>query len=302
MSKKDYYSVLGVERSASEADIKKAYKKLARQYHPDLNQNNPEAEKKFKDISEAYAVLGDKEKRAKYDRFGSGSFGDDFSRAWDQARQRGGSGGGGFDFGGMGDHGFRVNLDDILGDIFSGAFKGARRSHPQKQDFEMQLPLSFVESVNGVRKGINIHGSVIDVQVPAGVETGSKVRVSGKGKHGGDLYLNCEVQPHPYFKREGRQILLKLPVSLKEAIEGAKVPVPTIDGMVDLKIPSGASSGQKMKLKGKGVKDARSASRGDQIVELQVKIPSLDDAEKSKLLKALEGLPEDPSLRKNLSL
>lgn len=298
MAGKDYYATLGLKKGASEADIKKAYKKLARQYHPDLNPNNPQAEHKFKEISEAYAVLGDKEKRAKYDRFGAGHFGDDFAKAWEQAR-RGGGGAGGFDFGRMGEHGFRVNLDDILGDIFSGAFGGARRSHPRKQDLEMKLPLSFVEAASGAKKSINLQGSIIDVQIPSGVESGSKIRVSGKGQNGGDLYLVCEVQPHSYFSRQGLNVHLDLPISLREALEGSVVPVPTVSGMVDLKIPAGSSSGQKMKLKGKGIRDPKSGSSGDQIVSLQVKLPQLKDKERSALLSALEGVPDDPNLRKN---
>ncbi len=259
MASKDYYQILGLSKGASEPEIKKAYKKLARQYHPDLNPNNAEAEKKFKEISEAYAVLSDPDKRSKYDRFGSGNFGDDFSRAWSSAHA-----GGGFDPGRMQDFGF--NLDDILGDIFKGAFGGARRSHPRKKDAQLDLPLTFLEAMQGTKKSISINGSIIDVKIPAGVDNGAKIRVSGKGENGGDLYLNCSVMPHPFFRRNLLQIEMDLPISLKEALEGATVAVPTINGMVDLKIPAGASSGQRMKLKGMGVQDPKTGGKGDQIV------------------------------------
>ena len=292
---KDYYQTLGVAKGASEAEIKKAYKKLARENHPDLNPNNPAAEKRFKEISEAYAVLSDSEKRAKYDRFGSGEFGDAFSQAWGRAHQ-----GGGFDPSQMHDFGF--NLDDILGDIFKGAFRGARRSHPQPRDLEMELPLSFLEAVNGTQKGISLDGSVIDVRIPSGVENNAKIRIAGKGQNGGDLYLITKVMPHPFFRRVGDQIEVDLPISLKEALAGATVPVPTIDGAVDLKIPAGSSSGQKMKLKGKGVIDPRSKSRGDQIVTLQVTVPKLNDRERQAVLDALSQVKEDSDLRAKLKV
>lgn len=290
MAAKDYYKILGLSKGASEADIKKAYKKLARQYHPDLNPNNAEAEKKFKEISEAYAVLSDSEKRAKYDRFGSGDFGDAFSQAWSNARS-----GGGFDPGRMQDFGF--NMDDILGDIFKGAFSGARRSHPRPKDLELEVPLSFIESVQGAQKAISINGKIIDVRIPAGVDEGARVRVAGKGENGGDLYLVCRVQSHPHFKRHGLQIEMTLPITLKEALSGAKVPVPTITGMVDLKIPSGATSGQKLKLKGKGIQDPKSKEVGDQIVELQIHLPKWSEQDKEKLLGFLEKLPDEGNPR-----
>jgi len=297
-SNKNYYDILGVSKGASEAEIKKAYKKLARQYHPDLNPNNKEAETKFKDISEAYAVLSDTDKRAKYDRFGSGSFGNDFEKAWGQSWSNQG-----FDPNRMGSFGF--DLGDILGDILmGGAFGGAgrkggpkagRRSPPQ--DVELEMPLTFLEAVEGAQKGIRLESGTIDVRIPAGVETGSKIRVPGKGRNGGDLFLLCRVEPHLFFKRVGENIELNLPISLKESLEGASVAVPTIKGTVDLKIPAGASSGLKMKLKGKGIENPKTKSRGDQIVTVQVVVPKLNDELRQELLKTLRKAPEDSDLR-----
>lgn len=297
-SRKNYYDLLGVSKTASIDEIKKAYKKLARQYHPDLNPNNKEAESKFKEISEAYAILSDPEKRSKYDRFGSGSFGEDFDRAWQQSRSQGG-----FDFHQMGDMGF--DLGDILGDLFMGGAFGSRargrgaRAHPQ--NIETELPLSFIESVLGAKKTVRVGNSVIDVNIPRGVETGSKVRVAGKGQAGGDLFLVCRVEGHPFFKRTGEDIELQLPITLKEALKGAKIEVPTIHGPVDLKVPEGVSSGTRMKLKGRGVDSQLSKKVGDQYVTLQVVFPKLSGEEKDSLLKLVKDWP-DQDVRASLKL
>lgn len=300
MASKDYYQILGVSKDASIDDIKKAYKKLARQHHPDLNPDNAEAEKKFKEISEAYAVLGDKEKRSKFDRFGSGGMHGDWEKAWEQARRSGGGRAGGYDFNQMGDFGFNINLDDILGDIFTGGFRGARRSHPKPQNLEMELPLSFSESVRGTRKGIQLNGAAIDVTIPPGVETGSKIRVAKKGNNGGDLFLICKVANQAGVVRRGNNLEMDLPVSLKEAIEGSSVEVPTLSGHVDLKIPEGASSGQRLKLKGKGIPNPKGGDAGDLIVRLQVMLPKLDKSQTKALLKTLKDAPEVENLRSGL--
>ena len=299
---KNYYEVLGVAKTADLQEIKRAYKKLARQYHPDLNPNNKDAEAKFKEISEAYAVLSDTTKRAQYDRFGSGNFGNDFERAWGQSKTQGG----GFDPNKMGDFGF--DLGDIFGDILMGGAFGSSRSGRNRsrgappQDAEMELPLSFLESIEGAKKSLKVGSSLIDVKIPKGVETGSKIRVAGQGQNGGDLYLIIRVQSHAFFKRQGLNVELSLPISLKEAIAGASVAVPTVSGAVDLKVPAGASSGMKLKLKGKGLEDSKSKERGDQIVTLQVVLPKFSDSDRKKVLDALSSIPEDPSVRSSLSL
>ncbi|MBN8554931.1 MAG: J domain-containing protein [Deltaproteobacteria bacterium] len=304
-SQKNYYDTLGVSKTASVEEIKKSYKKLARQYHPDLNPNNKEAESKFKEISEAYAVLSDADKRAKYDRFGSGNFGSDFDRAWQQSHSNQG-----FNYEQMGDFGF--DIGDILGDIFGGrggrgfgggsGGRGRGRARAQAEDLEMELPLSFLESVRGAKRALNIGDAVIDVNIPKGVETKSKIRVAGKGRNGGDIYLIAKVEEHPFFKRLGSNIEVTIPISLKEALEGATIEVPTISGQVDLKIPAGSTSGMKMKLKGRGIENSKAKTSGDQIITLQVVVPKLTPEVREEIVKALSKVPSDNALRAHLAI
>lgn len=299
MSRKDYYEILGVSKSADDAEIKKAYKKLARQYHPDLNPDNAEAEKRFKEISEAYAVLSDRQKRQQYDRFGSGGMGADWEAAWERARA-GHQQGRGYDFSGTGFGGFGGKLDDILSEIFAGSFGGARRAHPTPQNLEMELPLPFIEAIKGTRKGIRLNNAQLEVNIPAGVETGSRIRVAGKGNNGGDLFLIIKVQDHAHFVRRGLDLEMTLPISLHEALLGESIEVSTLEGPVDLKLPCPASSGQKLKLKGKGIKDPKSNRRGDLFVKLQVMIPEMQDSARQEILKILETVEQPHGLRDQL--
>lgn len=286
-SKKNYYEILGVSKTSDIAEIKRAYKKLARQYHPDLNPNNSEAEQKFKEISEAYAVLSDSEKRSKYDSYGSNPFGADFDRAWKSSRTNEG-----YDFSHMGDFGF--DLGDILGDIMMGGAFGSR-GQPRKKDLEMELHLNFLESLQGVKKSVSLGSSIVDVSIPQGVETGSKIRLPRKGQNGGDLYLVCQVDSHPFFKRIGDDLELVVPITLKEAMSGGKIPVPTPTGVVDLKIPENISSGLRMKLKGKGVHNATKKKTGDLFVVMQIHMPELSSSHKAQILEILESVKQlDP--------
>jgi molecular chaperone DnaJ len=300
----DYYAELGVSKTASKEEISKAFKKLARQYHPDVNPGNSEAEEKFKKISEAYQVLSDEKKRKEYDRFG-------------------GSGFGGFDPGGFGgDGGYNVrystgginmdDLGDIFGDIFGGAsgggfgFKSARSSgrgyqSPKKgQDLFFSISLDFLDAVNGAEKKIRLsNGSVIKVKIPAGVHEGGKIRIPGKGEPGimggapGDLLIEPSIKSHPYFRRKDNDIEMDLPITLTEAIEGAKVKVPTIHGDVDLKIPANSQSGKRMRLKEKGI--IKKNAKGDHYIILQVIIPqNLDRKSRKELLELLKDKESDP--------
>jgi curved DNA-binding protein len=310
---KDYYKILGLNRRASQDDIRKAFKKLARQYHPDVNQGNKGAEEKFKNISEAYDVLSDPKKKKAYDQFGSANFngfpgGGGYSRSYsyNPFEQQGGGQGFNFDFG---------DLGDIFGDIFgsSGAPRGRQRGF--RQDFGRQRPtptkgrdmsfkvdLEFLDAIKGCEKAIRLsNGVTFKVKIPSGVKEGSRIRLAGKGEPGiqggeaGDLYIEPQIKPHPYFRREGQDVELTLPLTILEAIEGTKLSLPTIDGRVDLKIPAGVQSGQKLRLKGRGVIDTKTKKRGDQYVVIQIKIPpKIDSGTKKALIELFQGKTGNP--------
>ena len=313
---KDYYSTLGVPRSSSKSDISKAFKKLARKYHPDVNPGDKKAEEKFKDISEAYEVLSNKDKRKKYDTYGSVDFegfpggGKSYSYTYNPF-ERGGQAkyGGGFDMN---------DLNDIFGDLFGsvgGAGKkkqrrsygrvygpGFQESAVKGKDLHFSIELDFLDALKGCEKKIRLsNGANFKVKIPAGVSGGSKIRLAGKGEPGinggsaGDLFIEPKIKAHSFFRRKGHDIELDLPLTLSEALEGAKIKVPTIDGSVEMKIPAGSQSGQKMRLKGKGVKDLKTKKKGDQYVVLQVKIPDkMDSKLKDKILENLKGKEKDP--------
>ncbi|MFV0625743.1 MAG: DnaJ C-terminal domain-containing protein [Alphaproteobacteria bacterium] len=294
----DLYSILGVSKSATEAELKSAFRKLARKYHPDVNKDNPDAEKKFKEINGAYDILGDKEKRKKYDNkeidsegkptgFGAGFGGQGFGGGYQQY----GSGAEGFDFS-------SIFGDDIFSQFSNGGFQGfsgnTRRKAQKGQDISYNMKISFLDAANGDEKTVNINGKNINVKIPAGTVDGQTLRLKGLGQDGynggtkGDVLITINVEKSPYFTLDGNNILLELPISLKEAILGAKITIPTISGKVAVNIPPYASSGEKLRLKGKGIHTK--SSTGDQIISLKIISPK----EKSKELeKALTAMPDE---------
>ena len=355
MSKRDYYDVLGVSKTSTADEIKKAYRKLARQYHPDVNKDNPDASEKFKECSEAYSVLSDEEKRAQYDQYGHAAF-----------ENGGGPGAGGFS--GFGNAG---GMEDIFDMFFGGQGRGGfggRRSKnaPQRgADLRLDLEISFEEAAFGVEKEVRLnreetcdscqgsgaepgsevevcpecHGSgevqftqntmfgqmmnvrpcprcngqgkvikkpcrkcggngrfkkdkKLTVKIPAGVDTDSRLRVTGEGEAGlrgggkGDLYVYLYVKPHKFFERDGTTVLCEIPINIVQATLGAEIKVPTLDGQIVMKVPEGTQPGKVLRLKGKGIASLRNGERGDQLVKVKVVIPTkLNDKQKDALKK-----------------
>ncbi|MFP5329387.1 MAG: DnaJ C-terminal domain-containing protein [Alphaproteobacteria bacterium] len=309
----DLYQRLGLKRGASEAEIKKAYRSLAKQLHPDRNKDNPDAAKRFAEVTHAYDLLSDKNKRAQYDRgeidedgnpkmpFGAG-FG---------ARPGGRSGfGAGAGGAGAGFEGFETNFGDAadLSDLFEGLFgatAGARsgrggfggfrqRAQPPRKgaDVAYRLKVSFTDAATLAPQRITLaDGKTIDLKLPKGVTDGTRIRLAGKGQPGpggnGDAIVTIAIAPHPFFTREGNNIRLRLPVTLKEAVLGAKVKVPTPEGPVMMTIPKGSSSGRVMRLKGRGF-TAKNGARGDQLVTIEVDVPA-GDAELEAFVERWQG-------------
>lgn len=385
MAGKDLYSALGVKRDASTNDIKKAYRKLARKYHPDVNPGNKEAEEKFKEISEAHDVLSDSKKRKIYDEFGEeglkAGFDPEQARQYRQWQQTGGFGAGpggfGYSTGFSSDpRGFKYSgFDDIFSDLFGGAGASTRTGPTKGRDVESTLEVDFLTAIKGgttrvtlqsnrpcgscggtgrisssgdpVCKACNGTGQTrvaqgpfnfsqacaecggtgrvgspcgacrgsgvvtgtetIDVTIPAGVKDGSRIRLAGKGESGtggappGDLFIVTRVRPHRLFTRDGDSLNVEVPISVSEAMNGGELSVPTPSGNVQLKIPKGTRSGQKLRLKGKGVPNLKTKVPGDMFVTVRVQIPSTDDPEALAAAKTLDRF-YDGDLRRDLHL
>ena len=360
--KRDYYEVLGVERNATDQDIKRAYRRLAKKYHPDVNPGDKEAEAKFKEASEAYAVLSDEEKRAKYDQFGHSAF------------EGAGGGDGGFGgFGGFGDMG--DIFGDIFGDLFGGGSGRRTKNGPTRgQDVQSSLDITFTEAAFGCKKNVelwvfdncdqcngtgakagtkpetcpNCHGSgqmrvqqqtmfgamtsvrtcstcggtgkiikekctrcngggrikvkkTFEVNIPAGIDTGQSIRMSGKGEPGaqggpnGDLFITVTIRPHPFFSRQGYDVYCSVPISFAQAALGDELEIPTIDGKAQYTIEEGTQTGTRFRLRGKGIPYLRNSNqRGDQYVTVNVEVPKkLNDKQKELLRHFASDMGED---------
>lgn len=299
--KRDYYDVLGVSRTASPEEIKNAYRRLARKYHPDVNKEE-DAEAKFREATEAYDVLSDSEKKKQYDRFGHAAFGG--------GPRPGGGGGFAGEAGFGGGQRVNINFEDIFGggsgfmsmgleeilDALGGQVGGRRRRHPGSRrraaaprghNLEHGVMLDFMEAITGTERSVVIQEKdpqggaptrqTISVKIPPGVRDGQKIRVREKGEVGpggrGDLIIHCRVKKHLYFRREGDDIHIDIPVSIVEASLGGKVDVPTVDGMTTVTIPPGVAGGRTLRLKGKGISNGKGGDRGDQYVHLLVTPP-----------------------------
>ncbi|MBU7583338.1 MAG: DnaJ domain-containing protein [Nostoc sp. TH1S01] len=299
---KDYYSLLGVSKTASPEEIKQAFRKLARKFHPDVNPGNKQAEARFKEVNEAYEVLSDPDKRKKYDQFG---------QYWKQVGEGFPGGGAGVDMGGF-DFSQYGSFDEFINELL-GRFGGAPGPRPTgrqnysyrtstgrpgsgfggfndfgfqdmgagagaAQDTEATITLSFSEAFAGVQKRFNLGSETIDVRIPAGAKPGSRLRVRGKGQinpmtqQRGDLYLKVELQPHSFFQIEGDNLVCEVPITPDEATLGASIDVPTPDGNVNVKLPAGVRSGQSLRLRGKGWPLPK-GGRGDQLVKVAIAPP-----------------------------
>jgi molecular chaperone DnaJ len=293
MARKDYYEILGVKKTATEEEIKKAYRSLAKKYHPDKNKGNKDAENKFKEISEAYAVLSDKEKREQYDRLGSEAFGPGGANPF-----------AGFDFsqfmggGGAGARGRRggtrsrtVDFTDIFGDLFGGG--GGFEAPPQRGgDIEAETTISFRDAILGTTIELRYEdGSTVKVKIPEGVANGQRLRIRGKGQQGsggtGDLNLLVHVKPHPFFERRGDDIHIELPITIGEAVRGAEIDVPTIHGPVRARIPAGTQGGQTFRLTGKGVK--KKTKSGDHYYKVVITVPRSLPSEAMDAIQKIES-------------
>jgi DnaJ-class molecular chaperone len=305
---RDYYEVLGVKRDASDAEIKSAYRKLARKYHPDRNPGDKQAEENFKEVQTAYDILSDKEKRARYDRFGFAGENGGFGGAGGGGPFRWGAGAGpggvnveGMDpaaaeellrgiFGGMGG-----GAEDMggLGGIFARAARGggARTRRPRAQEApeaEHEVTIPFQTAAQGGSIELSINGQQGSVRIPAGVEDGQVMRIPAPG--GGRVHLKLRVEPHPYFKREGKNVILEVPLSLPEVVLGTKVDVPTLAGeRLTVKVPPGTSSGSRLRLRGRGI------DGGDQFIEVKVVVPAPRDERSRELIEEFGRLnPQSP--------
>jgi DnaJ-class molecular chaperone len=319
--KKDLYGVLGVSRDADEDTIRKAYRQLARRHHPDVNPGDKEAEEAFKAISEAYAVLSDAERRRNYDEFGEISLegGFDAEKAR-QAREsfgrRFGAGGRGGGFSSRGGETFHFDdLEGLFSDLFARGGRGGAPRGRRGADQEAEIELDFVDAVRGGEHRLSFarptadggaHRETLTVRIPPGVADGGRIRLRGKGSEGlgsggpGDLYARIRIRPHAFFRREGRDLYLDLPVSVREATLGAKVQVPTLDARVTLTIPPGTDSGSRLRLRGKGVPSPSGGAPGDLYVVVQIRVPrDLPPEVAEKLEELAEYEPAD--LRKELS-
>ncbi|XAS74763.1 DnaJ C-terminal domain-containing protein [Micrococcaceae bacterium Sec5.1] len=311
---KDFYAILGVAKDASDADIKKAYRKLAREHHPDTNSGNAAAEKKFKDISEAYSVLSNPEDRQQYDAI----------RAMGGARfapgagaGRGGAGAnGGFEdlFGGLfggggrqpsGAGGIPPEFADLFGGGFGGGQTGFQRAPQKGSDRTATTSISFAGSIKGTTVSLReSNGHVIDVKIPAGIKDGQKVRQRGKGNVGpagnGDLIITVNVKPHEFFQRDGDNIRIHVPVTFAEAALGATIDVPTIDGdTVKVRVPAGTPSGRTLRVKGRGVKTSKAT--GDLLVTIDVAVPQNLNKEAEEAVKAFAAATTDANPRHDLA-
>jgi curved DNA-binding protein len=296
MAGKDYYNILGVSRSATEREIKQAYRKLARQHHPDVNPGDRSAEERFKQINEAYEVLSDKEKRRKYDKYGDQwQYADQFEKARQQQP------GWNFSQGGQRVYFSEGDIGGIFDDLLRGFGTRAGRPQPRKgRDIEFPLEVTLEEAYSGTTRTLSMaDGKRLEVRIPAGVKDGSRVRISGKGAEGyggvkGDLYLVTSVRPHRTFHRHGDDLYVDVPVPLTVAVLGGEVKVNTLKGSkLSLKIPPETQNGRTFRLKEQGMPHLGNSTKGDLLARVKVVLPTKLTDEEKELFQKLSRLRPD---------
>jgi curved DNA-binding protein len=314
---RDLYEILGVPRSASPEELKKAYRRLAKQHHPDVNPGDKAAEERFKEVTAAFDVLSDEKRRKLYDEFGADALRTGFDekraeefRRW--KRQGAPPGGTPFDFGDfatvdVGRYG-SFDFGSIFGDLFGGARGGARGGGRARRgpvpsagaDLQADIEISLRDAVLGAERDVHVDGRTLRVRIPAGAGDGAQIRLAGQGAgggrggHAGDLFLHVKLREHPHVRREGKDLVVDLPVTIPEAVSGAEVRLPTFEGPVALRVPKGASSGMRLRLRGKGLPDLHGGPRGDLHAVVQLVLPPESEALR-KAARALDPLYEgDP--------
>ncbi len=320
MASRDYYEILGVPRKASAEEIKKSYRRLARKYHPDATGNDKAAAERFKEVQEAYDVLGDAEKRQAYDQFGHsgqpGGPGASWSRTWHAGTAGPGGPGGGFDFSevfsGMGGGGgFGEFFEQLRNQQRRG--RATAKTSARGQDIEHTLRIGFMEAIQGTTRDIKVNvrqpdgtqkQQRISAKIPAGVDHGSKIRLRGRGQPGpggqnGDMILRIEVGEHPFFRRDGLDIHLDVPLTVTEAALGAKIDVPTLNGTTTVTVPAVSSSGKKLRLRDKGVASHKNNKTGDMYLHLKIMLPEDLDDDSRKLLENFSRKNPQPDIRAN---
>jgi DnaJ-class molecular chaperone len=301
MEERDLYADLGVARGAAADEVKKAYRKLARQYHPDVNPNDKKAEERFKQISFAYDVLSDDEKRKRYDEFGMAGLAAGFDPAQAREYQRWAQGAR------RSPHSEAFQGDVDLEDLLSGLFGGERaaRGPAAGADVDAELEVDFKTAIAGGEVRIEVDGQSLRVKIPKGSDTGTRIRLAGKGRPGrrggeaGDLYIRLHVRPHRFFERRGDDLHLDLPVTVPEAVLGAKVEVPTPEARVTMTIPPHSKNGRVLRVRGKGA-PRRDGGSGDLLVRLVVQLPETEAEKLDELAREMEALYDGASVRKEL--
>jgi curved DNA-binding protein len=304
---KDYYKILGVERNASEKDIKTAYRRMARKHHPDVNPGDKSAEDKFKEVSEAYEVLSDKEKRARYDQYG---------QYWEQvgaSRQAGGPGGYppgwesfAFDYGRPGEQGADFGGESGFSDFFEMLFGGMGRptagartrgrshAHAKGRNIEADLEISLEDAFAGARKAFTLNGRKIELTIPKGVKDGQKMRLANQGVDGpagkGDLLIKLSIRKHPVFERKDDDVYVEVPVDYTMAALGGEVQVPTISGRVTMKVPPNTASGKSFRLPGQGMPKMNGSGRGNQYAKVRIQMPETMSEQERQLLEQIRRL------------